>query len=156
MTANQTTAEDQVCLENLTRSPVTLLLDVHTVHLSCLGRVDVKVSTYDRDAQRESVQTERRRCPTSLTLWAKGTPGHVSAPMHRDVLGASEVKKAIRAGAIRVTSAPKAAPRPAPKAPEASPPETPSTETPSASDAGSTAPEATAETTPRRARGKES
>lgn len=154
MTATQTTAEDQVCLENLTRSPVTLLLDVHTVHLSCLNRVDVKVGSYDRETQSESVQTERRRCPSSLTLWAKGTPGHISAPLHRDVLRATDVQRAIRAHTIRVAAVPtQAAPPAAPAAPaeQASP-----TETPSETGASPAIAEASAETTPRRARGKES
>lgn len=112
-----------VILQNLTRTPCTLLLDVHTVNLSGFKRIELTVGTYDRDAEGERARTDRRRFPTALTLWAHGTLGSESAPIHRDVLKASDVAAAIKAGRVRVVTPPAKAPEA--QAPTAPPPVAP-------------------------------
>jgi hypothetical protein len=143
-----------VILENVTRSPLTLLLELHSEETSFIRRVNVVVEKHDRETGAMSTAVERRRVPSSLTLWPKGMDGSSSAPLPRAVLQCAEVRAALSANPPRLRVrhvAVEVAPPAAAPAPTAVPAESTSEPTPAA-DGAPDAETTTDQAAPRRGR----
>jgi hypothetical protein len=95
-----------VRIKNLERQPQTILLDAHGEDASFIRRVRVTVLEHDGKSGEHKARQERRRVPSSITLWGKGREGDESEPLPAAVLRSTDLAPRLRAKRVSVRDVP--------------------------------------------------